>query len=437
MSNTKQNLEKHAVRIARALGLPEQIVEHRISNQVETESTTIHRTSIRVKVTQYESDSFQAEVLLSLPEDGVLAQPFMDACAELEKIPKNHSHEYCHGPRYRDYASELLQKTTHALSPWNNHYLIVESRYYPVSEAEEAVDNVIALAKQFIAHLDLLQKLRYWKTTDKEVIEKAKEIVANADLYETDCDREERAHWLRDRNSFIKGWFMPFNDSGRGSFDTLWPSSVDYAAKSMGNEGSFEYAVACLVLVDPEYIRKGRKACIIRKETRTIIYKQNKTMKAKNEMTVPEAVTAYLKQNRISKAYAARMLGITPQALHFQLKNPLMSKRSAQRWNKTFGIDMDFLMTGQGSLFSKPQKIKKAILAEFAPMTRLVVEIPEGVPLDQWLQKEENLRKVSRMARAKIAADIGDYLCIDNLDVKEDIDFPAWDDEKPSNDPDM
>ena len=160
-------------------------------------------------------------------------------------------------------------------------------------------------------------------------------------------------------------------------------------------------------------------------------------MKAKNEKTVPEAVAAYLKQNRISQACAARMLGITPQAVSLQLQNPLMSKCSARRWNKTFGMDMDFLMTGQGSLFSRPQKIKKAVIAEFTPMTRLVIEIPEGESLEQWLKKEENLRKVSRMARAKMAAAIGDYLCIDNLDVKEDIDFPAGDDEKTSNDPDI
>lgn len=163
-----------------------------------------------------------------------------------------------------------------------------------------------------------------------------------------------------------------------------------------------------------------------------------------NEKTVPEAVVAYLKQNRITQASAARMLGITHQSVYLQLQKPLMSKCIAWKWNKTFGMDMDFLMTGQGSLFSNPQKgtagarkdsIKKAVIAEFTPMTRLVIEIPEGESLDQWLGKKENLRKVSRMARAKMAAAIGDYLCIDNLDVKEDIDFPAGDDEKPSNDP--
>ncbi len=168
-------------------------------------------------------------------------------------------------------------------------------------------------------------------------------------------------------------------------------------------------------------------------------------MKAKNEQTVPEAVAAYLKQNRITKAEAAQMLGITPQAVYLQLQKPLMSKCSAWKWNKTFGMDMDFLMTGQGSLFSNPQKgtanarkgsIKKAIIVEFTPMTRLIIEIPEGESLDQWLGEKENLRKVSRMARARMAAAIGDYLCIDNLDVKEDINFPAEDNEKPSNDPD-
>ena len=156
-----------------------------------------------------------------------------------------------------------------------------------------------------------------------------------------------------------------------------------------------------------------------------------------NENTVPEAIAAYLKQKRISQAHAARMLGITPQSVSLRLKKPLMSKCSARKWNKTFGMDMDFLMTGHGSLFPNSRKIKKAVIAEFTPMTRLVIEIPEGEPLVQWLGKKENLRKVSRMARAKIAAAIGDYLCIDSLDVKEDVDCPAGDDEKPSNDTDM
>lgn len=265
-------LEQYALRIMEEIGLPSQIHPTIVRNQAETVEVERFGTKIRSQVTMYQDKTIHVEVLLTLPEEAVLADTFMDEVAKIEKLTKNHHYKYAIGPRYRDYSSEMFNKQTCALSPWSNHYLILESRYYPAGESEEAIANAITLAKKVIPHLDILVKLRYWKQEDKEVIAKAKEIVAGADLHETDVDREEKAHWLVDRNSFIRGWFIPFNDKGKGSFDIYWPASVDYAAKTMGRPGTFEYAVACLVLVDPVYIAKARKACRIRKENIEISY---------------------------------------------------------------------------------------------------------------------------------------------------------------------
>lgn len=195
------NPTEYVQKILASLGVEAKINDdHFVSNQVETLPVDIHGVSVKVQYTRYANGGIGAEVTFSLPDEGVLADTYIRHVAKKENLKKNHGHEYHVGPDYRDYASSLLKKDTIAYSPWNDHYLVVASKYY------------------------------------------------------------------RDRNSFFHGWFSPFNDRGRGTFDTLWPSSVDYAAKGMGNEGTFEYAVACILLEDKDFIAKGRQACRIREE---------------------------------------------------------------------------------------------------------------------------------------------------------------------------
>lgn len=264
--------EKQIERILRGLGINDVkdcLKNSHVLNCSQSKTYYIHGTQIDIEVCDFGNGNCRVDIDFRLPEGGVIADTFMDHCAAIEKTPKNLHHEYCAGPMYKDLTSENRRKHTFAYSPWGGQFFYIRSENYQTSELDEAVDNAITLAAQFARHLYELPSLRYWKTTDEEVIAKAKEIVANAALQETDCDREERAHYLRDAHSFIHGWFYPFNDRGKGTFDTLWPSSIDYAAKSMGNEGTFEYAVASLVLVDPDYIRKARAACQIKKETVT------------------------------------------------------------------------------------------------------------------------------------------------------------------------
>lgn len=269
-----QTLESYVRQIVKQLGLDNKIRPAvGVTGVIETDVCCMNGVKVSVQFSKFgNSDGIRVEVDFALPEDGVLANTYIEYCGKADKLPQNEEGRFFCGPKYPSYAAGLLKKHTTVYSPWNNRYFVVESMYYKWDEANDAVANVIRLAKPFIAHLCDLQKLRYWKTDDNEVIKKAREIVANADFIEEDVDREERAHWLRDRNSFVRGWFYPLNDRERGTFDTLWPSSVDYAAKTMGEEGSFEYAVSCLVLVDSELIAKARNACRIRKKTMKVRY---------------------------------------------------------------------------------------------------------------------------------------------------------------------
>lgn len=250
------------LRIVRELGLEADInPDTHISNYKESHECVRCATGINVKAFKYGNvDKIQVEVRFRLPEEGPLAMTYIEHCAAAAALPKNGDGYYC-SPR---------SGKTYVYSPWGDHYFIVEARDYTPGELDSAVENVILLAREFVQHLGELASFRMWTQDDPEVIREAERIIEGADLYESDCDRETRSHWLRDRNSFFRGWFNPWNDNGRGTFDILWPSSVDRAA--IGIRGSFEYAVSSRLLVDPRFIAKARKACRIRKETRTYTY---------------------------------------------------------------------------------------------------------------------------------------------------------------------
>lgn len=260
-------MQQVALRILRDIGIEanEECLpkESFVTGQVETLPVDVHGTKVSAEVTLYQDGSSRVEVHFELPENACMADTFIEHCVNKENIPTG---GWNHNPYAGRKTTAPLQKHTEAYSPWHNRFFCIDSMYYGKDEFDEAVENTITLAKPFVRCLPDVPTLLYWKTTDKEVVEKAREVIENAALQETDCDPEEKAHWLVDRNSFIKGWFYPFNDRGKGTFDTVWPSSLDYAAKCMGHEGTFKYAVACIVLEDPEYIRKAREACRIREE---------------------------------------------------------------------------------------------------------------------------------------------------------------------------
>lgn len=259
----KKQLQETAFNILNKIGINTAAINHDsiVNNCGETEKVNIHGTKVNACVTCYEKGGFRIEVNFELPEGACLAETYIEHCVGKGGIQTNEYGRPYAGRKTR----KPLEKYTEAYSPWNNHYFCIDSMYYGDDEFDEAVKNTIILAKPFVEHLADVPSIRYWNRDDREVMEKAKEIVRNADLKETDCDREDKSHWLVDKNSFIKGWFFPFNDRGSGTFDTIL-YGVEFAAKTMGREGTFEFAVACRVLIDPEYITKARRACRIRKE---------------------------------------------------------------------------------------------------------------------------------------------------------------------------
>lgn len=264
----KKQLQDIALRILRETGV---LVagdsinrESIVCNQGSTKRIDVHGTEVSAEVTVYEGGGCRIEVHFALPDNACMAETYIEYCTEKENLPVG-------GWNNRPYAGRNTkgpgEKHTEVYSPWHNRFFCVDSMGYGDGEFDEAVENAITLAKPFVKHLADVPSLRYWNPEDEEVAAKAKEILENADFDDEDVDREYKSHWLIDRNSFMKGWFFPFNDRGRGTFDTLWPSSLDYAAKSMGHPGSFEYAVACALLENPDYIAKAREACKIREET--------------------------------------------------------------------------------------------------------------------------------------------------------------------------
>lgn len=70
---------------------------------------------------------------------------------------------------------------------------------------------------------------------------------------------------------------------------------------------------------------------------------------------------------------------------------------------------------------------KKAYLVGFATLTRIVIDVPEGIdPLEcKDGASEDKWREIVRAAREKMAASIGDYLNGDNCDrLEEDTECP-------------
>lgn len=68
---------------------------------------------------------------------------------------------------------------------------------------------------------------------------------------------------------------------------------------------------------------------------------------------VTQAIEAYFLEANINQAMAARLLGVTPQAVSLQLKQPF-GKNVSRKWARTFGFDSSFLMTGEGTLRKDP-----------------------------------------------------------------------------------
>lgn len=64
------------------------------------------------------------------------------------------------------------------------------------------------------------------------------------------------------------------------------------------------------------------------------------------------AIAADFKMKKISYEEAAKKLGQSVQTVYNRISSKrYFSLKTAQRWAKTFGFDMTFLMTGEGQLY--------------------------------------------------------------------------------------
>lgn len=74
-----------------------------------------------------------------------------------------------------------------------------------------------------------------------------------------------------------------------------------------------------------------------------------------------------------------------------------------------------------------PERIyyrKTALLVSFRPQTRIVVDIPEGMTAERWLQDGANADTVARLARERMLEDAPNYLYGKNMSVEEDEECP-------------
>lgn len=81
-----------------------------------------------------------------------------------------------------------------------------------------------------------------------------------------------------------------------------------------------------------------------------------------NRVFYPEvslAIEEYFKKVGISQVMAAKLLNVTPQAVSLQLKQPF-GKNVSSKWEKAFGFNRDFLMTGNGELIAPREPIESA-----------------------------------------------------------------------------
>lgn len=74
---------------------------------------------------------------------------------------------------------------------------------------------------------------------------------------------------------------------------------------------------------------------------------------------------------------------------------------------------------------------KVAVLASFQITKRMVIEVPDGMSLDEYLNTD-GFTKVSEAAAEQFKSDIGNYLIPDNFDAEEDWEIPAEEHEIPS-----
>lgn len=60
--------------------------------------------------------------------------------------------------------------------------------------------------------------------------------------------------------------------------------------------------------------------------------------------------------------------------------------------------------------------MKTAVIVTFIPRTRIVIDLPEGKTLDEFIEDTGNLDGVVQAAREKMDGELNGYLCGDSLE---------------------
>ena len=127
-----------------------------------------------------------------------------------------------------------------------------------------------------------------------------------------------------------------------------------------------------------------------------------------NRVFIPEvshAIEEYFERVGLTQVMAAHLLGVTPQAVSLQLRQPF-GKNVSAKWEKAFGFNREFLMTGEGELISSDKEFtpaEKAIHESASKELGLIKEIEkenkalaqDGSKNDELAQKEDDMyRKI-------------------------------------------
>lgn len=67
---------------------------------------------------------------------------------------------------------------------------------------------------------------------------------------------------------------------------------------------------------------------------------------------------------------------------------------------------------------------KVAVLVEFCPRTRVVVAVPEGMTLEEYLKDNEVYDRLALKARMRMKEELHDYLSGENMSWEEDKGLP-------------
>lgn len=119
---------------------------------------------------------------------------------------------------------------------------------------------------------------------------------------------------------------------------------------------------------------------------------------------ISHAIEEYFTSLGITQAMAAHILGVTPQAVSLQLRQPF-GKNVSAKWSKAFGFNRDFLITGEGELLTEPALSNTEEIAYHAAKNSLqrikeqVREDHESAIMEDMLSKEaiseeESYRKI-------------------------------------------